>query len=100
MHTARLLIVSPSMHCTGGGGICSRRGVSAPGRGVCSGGRGCLLLGGGVVVPQHTLRQTPPPLWTEFLTHATETITLPQTSFAGGNYQFIMSIVLCLNLNL
>ena len=24
------------------------------------------------------------PLWTEFLTHAYENITLPQTSFAGG----------------
>ena len=30
-------------------------------------------------------RSTPPPLWTEFLTHAYENITLPQTSFAGGN---------------
>ena len=34
---------------------------------------------------------TPPPeadtpLWTEFLTHAYENITLPQTSFAGGKY--------------
>ena len=26
------------------------------------------------------------PLWTEFLTHACENITLPQTSFAGGKY--------------
>ena len=26
-----------------------------------------------------------PPLWTEFLTHASENITLSQTSFAGGN---------------
>ena len=26
-----------------------------------------------------------PPMWTEFLTHASENITLPQTSFAGGN---------------
>ena len=26
----------------------------------------------------------PPPPWTEFLTHASEKITLPQTSFAGG----------------
>ena len=26
-----------------------------------------------------------PPLWTEFLTHACENITLPQTSFAGGD---------------
>ena len=30
----------------------------------------------------------PPPLWTEFLTHASEIITLPETSFAGGkNYR-------------
>ena len=27
----------------------------------------------------------PAPLWTEFLTHTSENITLPQTSFAGGN---------------
>ena len=26
-----------------------------------------------------------PTLWTEFLTHASENITLAQTSFAGGN---------------
>ena len=26
----------------------------------------------------------PPPPWTEFLTHASENITLPATSFAGG----------------
>ena len=29
-----------------------------------------------------------PPLWTEFLTHASENITLPQTSFAGGKNTF------------
>ena len=29
----------------------------------------------------------PPSLWTEFLTHASENINLPQTSFAGGNKQ-------------
>ena len=28
---------------------------------------------------------TTTPLWTEFLTHTTENITLPQTSFAGSN---------------
>ena len=28
--------------------------------------------------------QRPP--WTEWLTHASENITLPQTSFAGGKY--------------
>ena len=26
----------------------------------------------------------PPPPWTDFLTHATENITLPQSSFEGG----------------
>ena len=48
-HAARLLPVSPSMHCS--------RGVYLP--------------------------RYPPPC-TEFLTHATENITFPQTSFAGG----------------
>ena len=42
------------------GGVCSRGGVS-----------------------QHALKQIP--LCTEFLTHVTENITLPQISFAGGN---------------
>ena len=56
------------------GDVCSR-GVSAPG------GGGCLLpgvsaLGGCIPVSQHALRQTPSPLWTEFLTHACENITL------------------------
>ena len=36
------------------------------------------------MVSQHALRQIPP-LWTEFLTYATENITLPQTLFVGGN---------------
>ena len=56
MHTARLLSISPSMHCTG----------------WCLGPGGCLVLGGawsggavpgslGGVVSQHALRQTPPP---------------------------------------
>ena len=53
------------------------RGVSLAGGSPCQGG----LLGRGV--SQNALRQTPPP-WTEFLTHASENITLPQTSFAGG----------------
>ena len=44
------------------GGVSSQMGVSA--RGVC--------------VSQHALRQTPQPLWTEFLTHACENITFPQ----------------------
>ena len=33
-----------------------------------------------------------PPLWTEFLTHACENITLPQTSFAGGKKKKTMAI--------
>ena len=30
---------------------------------------------------------TPLPWWTEWLAHACENITLPQTSFAGGKYK-------------
>ena len=79
-----------------GGGVCFWSGgwgvVSAFGPGgVCLWSWGVCLWSwgsdsgpGGVVVSQHAPRQTPPP-WTEFLTHATENITLPQTSFAGGN---------------
>ena len=89
MRIARLLPVSPSMHCTGGvcsggvswGGVCSRvvcsggvcsRGVSAlagdllrgvvsaaPG-GVCSMGGLLLGWGWGGYLSQHALRQTPP----------------------------------------
>ena len=37
---------------------------------------------------------SPPPcrphLWTEWLTHASENITLPQTSFATGNYIYTL----------
>ena len=32
-----------------------------------------------------------PPLWTEFLTHASQNITLPQTSFVGGNKVIFLS---------
>ena len=31
-----------------------------------------------------------PHLWTEFLTHASENITLPQTSFAGSNFAYLI----------
>ena len=100
MHTARLLIVSPSMHCAewgcllrgslllgvvcSGGGRCLLWGVSAPG-GVCSRG---MSAPGGMWYSSYTEADTP--LWTEFLTHATENITLPQTSFAGGNNAFYL----------
>ena len=83
--------------CTWSGGVWSR-GVYLPGprggvpawswggctwsEGVVPGGyliRGgtCLVWGGVYLV-----RYSPP--WTEFLTHASENITLPETSFAGG----------------
>ena len=61
--------VSPGGMSAPGG--CLLPGVSAP-RGSTE---GCLLPGG---VSQHALRQTPSPLWTEFLTHACENITLAQ----------------------
>ena len=64
MRTDRLLPISRSMHCSRGGGV--------PAQGECT------CLGG---VPAWRV----PPPWTEFLTHANENITLPQTSFAGGN---------------
>ena len=71
MHTARLLTVSPSVHCAGGGGgWCLLPGDG----GVCSWGGGVLGGRGGI---------TADPPRTEFLTHATENITLPQTSFAA-----------------
>ena len=56
---------------------------------------GCLLGGSGPGgawsgeggIPACTEADPPPPPpWIEFVTHATENITLPQTSFAGGNY--------------
>ena len=86
MHTAHLLTVSPSMHCAGGvcswGGVCfwgmsASGGCLLPRVGVCFWGM-CLLPGGIPACPEAD------PPWTEFLTHATENITLPQTSFAGG----------------
>ena len=54
--------------------------MPAPGGSAWS--RGVPVPGWGGVVSQHALWQTPP--WTKFLTHASENITLPQTSFAGG----------------
>ena len=63
-------------------GVCSQ-GVSALGRRLSALG-GCLL--GGVNLVGGVPAQALPPLLTEFLTHAYENITLPQISFAGGNY--------------
>ena len=102
MHTAHLLPISPSMHCSRGvylprgwctcpGGVPAQEevymaeGVSVQGgvpalvvylpRGVYL-PWGCTWLGG---VPAQVL-----PLWTEFLTQATEKITLLQTSFVAS----------------
>ena len=73
MRTAHSLTISPSMLCLGGGGVWSL-------------GRGSYALGGawsrGWWYP--SMHWGRPPLWTEFLSHASENITLPQTSFAGG----------------
>ena len=74
MRTTRLLPVSPSMHCSGG---CTCPG-GVPAWGVYLLKGGVLGQGGvpawGVYLPRYS------PLWTEFLTHATENITLPQLS--------------------
>ena len=78
MRTVRLLPVSPSMHCAGGG-VCSQGGVSAPGGSVCS--WGCLLPGG--CIPACNGADPLPPV--NRMTDRCKNITLPQTSFAGGN---------------
>ena len=68
----------------GGGGSALGGGGSALGGGGSALGGSALggLIWGGVCsrwgVSQHALRQTPSPLWTEFLTHACENITLVQ----------------------
>ena len=62
MRTARLLPVSPSVHCPGGGylplvrggGVSAPRGVPASGWGggaTCLWSQGCLLPGGGCLLP-------------------------------------------------
>ena len=44
----------------------------------------------GVCASQHAMGQTPPPLWTEWLTDRYKNITLPQTLFAGSkNFVFL-----------
>ena len=49
--------------------------ITISGGGVCLGAQG----GGGICVSQQSTGQTPPPpLWTEFLTRACESITFPQ----------------------
>ena len=68
-----------------GGCLLLGRGVPAPGgmpgpRGGGSGPGGCLLPGGGI--PACTVADLP---CGQFLTPASENVTLPQTLFAGGN---------------
>ena len=83
--------------CTWSGGGCGPGGCTC----LVPGGCTCLVLGGVYLVGGCgpggylirggtclvwggcTWSGTPPP-WTEFLTHASEIITLPETSFAGG----------------
>ena len=82
MCTTRLLPLSPSMHSAWGGLLRGylplvMGGVCYLGEGVSPSGHGgvCLWSQGGA--SQHAMLQALP-LWTEFLTHASENITLPQ----------------------
>ena len=78
MHTARLLTVGV---CAGGGYV---QGDVYGSRGVGACGLGGVPLGLEVGVPTSpTQRQTPTPPCEQ--TDICESITLPQTSFAGGN---------------
>ena len=92
MRTARLLPVSPkhALLGWGGGGSCLVR-WGVPGRGV-PGPKGYTYLvlglgglGGGYLPSPRGCKCLPrySSLWTEFLTHASENITLPQASFGG-----------------
>ena len=81
----------PGLGCVCSGDVPGLGGVSAPGGqvsaprwgGVCSWGYTWSRGAPGQVLPP----------WTEFLTHASENITLPQTSFAGSkNVTFAFDI--------
>ena len=79
--------------CLGAGGV-PAQGVYLPG-GVPA--RGCTCPGvylprGGVPAWGVYLPRYSPP-WTEFLTHASENITLPHTSFAGGQKFYSYKII-------
>ena len=69
---------------------------------VCTAQGGCLLPGGacsgGCGIPVCIEADPSPPPWTEFLTHATENITLLQTSFVGGNYKKVMFSLMSVSL--
>ena len=108
MRTARSLAASPSMLCWGGAwsqGVPAPGGVPGP-RDACSERRWCLVLGGclllgGCLVPGGggggipACTEADPPLWTEFLTHASENITLLQTSFTGGKKRWLFYFAPC-----
>ena len=103
MRTAHVLTVSPSMYLAPGGGVCSRGctwsqgGMSAPGG--CTWSRGGVCSWGGVSAPRgvylvpgvsapgglHLVLRGGllPPV--NRMTNRCKNITLPQTSFAGGN---------------
>ena len=93
MRTAHLLPVSPSMHCSGGvpglgvylvpGCVPGPRGWCVPGG--CTWSEGGVPPGGVYLVREGGTCPGTPPLWTEWLTDRFKNITLPQTSFAGGN---------------
>ena len=86
MRTARVLTVSRQRDVLNHGGVLSHRGVVYLVTGGVLSHRGVYLVTGGVLS-----QVLSPLLWTEFLTHASENITLPQTSFAGGkNVLFII----------
>ena len=74
-----------------GGPPCPAGDLPARGRGVSlPGGGGSPCQGQGVSLPGGFSLPETQALWTEFLTHAYENITLPQTMFAGGNKLWIM----------
>ena len=104
MHKHITLHISPSMHCAGERGDFCFQGISASGGCLLSGVGGipaCTVCFQGVsasggsasvhagILPTTPRRRHAPrsrsPLSTESLTHATENITLPETSFTGGN---------------
>ena len=90
--------------CTWSGGVPGLGGVPGPGGYLVWGVYlvlgvylvwGCTwsrryLVWGAVPGPRWVYLPRCSPLWTELLTHASENITLPQTSFVGGNKQLYL----------
>ena len=82
MRTARLLTVSQHALFAGAGGVNLWPGEYLPtGVYLPGGGGGVYLPGGGRYLPRYS---PPPPV--NRMTDRCKNITLPQTSFAGGNY--------------